>query len=255
MVLSMERWKDKIAVVTGASSGIGASVADALVEQGLTVVGLARRVDRIKERSTHLSNKKGKLHGVKVDMRKENEIVDAFKWIMENLGSVHILVNCAGCSTEALLTEGNTEDWKRIFDVNVLGLCVATKQAVNIMKSNYINGHIIHINSILGHSIQNVSKVNVYPASKFAVTALTETLRQELNTLGSKIKITSISPGLVVTEMTLLNKNFTEERRKAFESRPTLNVEDVADGVVYVLSTPEHVQVHELTIKPIGEPC
>ncbi|KAJ3651610.1 hypothetical protein Zmor_017639 [Zophobas morio] len=121
------------------------------------------------------------------------------------------------------------------------------------MKENKINGHIVHINSIAGHKVINVNAMSVYPASKFAVTALTETLRQELNHLGLKIKVTSISPGFVETEMTVLNKNMTPEREELFRAIPFLKSEDIADGVVYVLSTPEHVQVHELTIKPVGE--
>ena len=86
--------------------------------------------------------------------------------------------------------EGKTEDWKAIFDVNVLGLCIATREAVKIMKENNINGHIVHINSIAGHKLINIPGLNVYPGSKYAVTALTETLRQELNHLGLKIKVT-----------------------------------------------------------------
>lgn len=91
---------------------------------------------------------------------------------------------------EELLTEGKTEDWRKEFDVNVLGLCIATREAVKIMRANNIDGHIIHINSILGHRVAVEPKLNVYPATKHAVTALTETLRQELNSLKSKIKVT-----------------------------------------------------------------
>ncbi|EFA12618.1 farnesol dehydrogenase [Tribolium castaneum] len=254
MVLSMEKWVGKVAIVTGASSGIGAAIAEKLVEQGLTVVGVARRVALIETQAQKLSNKKGKLHAVKADLTVETDVLDAFKWTLENLGPVHILVNNAGILKEELLTRGQSEDWKRAFEVNVLALCIATREAVKIMNAHNIDGHIIHINSILGHHVAIEPKLNVYPATKHAVTALTETLRQELNSLGSKIKVTSISPGLVVSELTLLSKNISEERRKNFEGRPILQAEDIADGVVYALSTPPHVQVHELTIKPVGEP-
>lgn len=153
-------------------------------------MGLARRIDRIEERAKSLSGKKGKLYGVKVDITKEKDILDAFKWIEQNLGPVHILVNNAGCAPESTLVDGETEKWKRVLDTNVLGLCIATREAIKIMRANDINGHIIHINSTLGHVVLPVPNVNLYPASKFAVTALTETLRQELNSLQSKIKIT-----------------------------------------------------------------
>ena len=103
---------------------------------------------------------------------------------------MHVLVNNAGYLSEELLTEGNTETWKRGFDINVLAPCIATREAVKIMRKHDIKGHIIHINSIGGHKVSPVPKVNVYPATKFAITALTETLRQELNALGSKIRVT-----------------------------------------------------------------
>lgn len=103
---------------------------------------------------------------------------------------MHILINNAGCAVAATnLTEGKTEYWKKILDLNVMGLCIATREAVKDMRKNKVDGHIIHINSIAGHTVPHYPNLNVYPASKFAVTALTETLRQELNSIGSKIKI------------------------------------------------------------------
>jgi NADP+-dependent farnesol dehydrogenase len=100
------------------------------------------------------------------------------------------LVNNAGYMKEGLLTEGDTQEWKKEFDVNVLALCIATREAIRVMRTNDIQGHVIHINSIAGHVGPKAPKLNVYSATKYAVTALTETLRQELNTLQSKIKIT-----------------------------------------------------------------
>ncbi|XP_068902387.1 farnesol dehydrogenase-like [Tenebrio molitor] len=253
MVLSMDRWVGKVAIVTGASSGIGKAIAASLVEHGLIVVGTARRSELVEEHSKQLSGKKGKLHGIKADFTKEEDILKTFAWTTKNLGPVHILVNNAGTTKPTNLTEGKTEDWKAVLDLNVLGLCIATREAVKVMKANNIKGHIVHINSVLGHNVFSGAHVNVYPASKYAVTALTETLRQELNHLSSKIKITSVSPGLVESELTTLNKTQSPERKAMLEKMPILKSEDIADGVVYALSTPEHVQIHELTIKPVGE--
>jgi NADP+-dependent farnesol dehydrogenase len=154
------------------------------------VVGLARRVERVEETAKKLQGKKGKLHAVKADISKEEDILKAFKWTSDNLGPVHILVNNAGIIQETNLVGGDTEKWKSIFDTNVMGLCIATREAVKIMQDKKIDGHIIHINSTLGHGIPPLPGLNVYPASKFAVTALTETLRHELRHLGLKIKIT-----------------------------------------------------------------
>ncbi|RZC37292.1 dehydrogenase/reductase SDR family member 11-like, partial [Asbolus verrucosus] len=247
MVLSMERWCGKIAVVTGASAGCGAAIAEVLVKEGLQVVGLARRKERIDELAQKLTGAKGKLYAIKADMTVENDIIEAFRWIKDNLGPVSVLINNAGLSQPNTLIGGNTEMWKRVLDTNVLGLTIATREAIEHMNANEIDGHVIHINSILGHYVAQVPKLNMYSASKFAVTALTETLRQELVALGSKIRITSVSPGPVDTEFaTASNLYENKDYEKLYKAMPKLKGEDVADAVVYVLSTPPHVQVWSL---------
>lgn len=246
----MERWQYKVAVVTGASAGIGAAICKVLVESGLKVVGLARRKERIEKLSKSLENESGKLYAVKADITKEEDICNAFTWISDNVGTIHVLINNAGIFRVSDLLDGQSEAWKSTFDTNVIGLCIATREAAKRMKENNIDGHIIHINSVAGHKVPLGVKGNVYSASKYAVTALTESLRLELNLIQSKIKITSISPGFVKTE-------FLEDSgmpTTMFEGVPYLEAKDVADSVRYVLSTPPHVQIHELIIKPIGEP-
>ena len=156
----------------------------------LQVAGLARRSDLVEKKAKELSGKTGKLYAIKTDLAKEEDILNALKWIEENLGHVHILINNAGLFKDNLLRNGDSALWKQIFDVNVLGLCIATREAVKIMSGHNINGHIIHINSVVGHKVLPFPGSNVYPASKHAVTALTETLRHELNAVDSKIKTT-----------------------------------------------------------------
>ncbi|KAJ8931744.1 hypothetical protein NQ314_015276 [Rhamnusium bicolor] len=189
MVLSMDRWVGKVAIVTGASSGIGAVIAEQLVDNGLQVVALARRKDRLHELAVKLAGKKGKVYPVKADLSKEEDILNAFKWTKENVGPVHILINNAGTTDRVRLTDASTESYNKIIQLNVIGLCIATREAVRDMKANNVDGHIIHINSVLGHQVLGFPS-SVYSASKFAVTALAETLRLELNSLKSKIKIT-----------------------------------------------------------------
>ncbi|CAH1371969.1 unnamed protein product [Tenebrio molitor] len=252
-LISLDRWRGKVAIVTGASAGIGAALAEQLVEEGLQVVGLARRVERVEELAKRLQGKKGKLHACKADISKEQDILNAFKWTSDNVGPVHILVNNAGLTHRTNLTiDGSTEKWREIFETNVMGLCIATREAVKIMQANKIDGHIININSIVGHRILTLPGRNVYPASKFAVTALTETLRHELRHLGLKIKSTSLSPGRVASEFArnaITDPKVLEEMKKF----PRLTSESVANAVLYVLSTPPDVQIPELTIQPMGE--
>jgi NADP+-dependent farnesol dehydrogenase len=136
VVVSLDRWVGKVAIVTGASGGIGAAIAQQLVEEGLQVVGLARRSERVEELAKKLHGKKGKLHAVKADISKEEDILNAFKWTSDNLGPVHVLVNNAGVAENTnLTTQGDTKKWKNVFDTNVMGLCIATREAVNIMKA------------------------------------------------------------------------------------------------------------------------
>ncbi|KAK9887491.1 hypothetical protein WA026_022844 [Henosepilachna vigintioctopunctata] len=250
MVHSMAKWMGKVAVVTGASEGIGAAIAERLVENGMKVIGLARRVELIEENAKKLTGKSGDLHGIKVDVRNTQEILEAFELIEKTFGPVHVLVNSAGIFKNTSLSDGDIEAWKAVLDVNVLGLCVATKAALSSMKKNAIDGHIIHLNSMAGHYVPKLSDVhlNMYPASKYAVTALTESLRIELSSSGSKIKVTSISPGYVRTNL-LKTAGWNDLGDSPF----VLNAEDIAEAAVYVLSTPLHVQIHELIISPMEE--
>ncbi|XP_018575998.1 farnesol dehydrogenase [Anoplophora glabripennis] len=250
MVLSMTRWVGKVAVVTGASSGIGAVTAEALVEHGLKVAGLARRKDRLDALAQKLSNKKGKFYPVKTDISKEEDILKAFKWIKENLGPVHILINNAGTLGKTNLMNGDTEIWKNTLNVNVLGLSIATREAIRDMRANNVDGHIIHINSGAGHQVPNIPNINMYPASKFAVRALAETLRLELLNKKSKIKITNISPGLTDTET--VSADVKEHIRKIGGDQ-MIEPENIADAIIYALSTPPHVQIQELDVRAVDE--
>ncbi|KAK4880620.1 hypothetical protein RN001_008766 [Aquatica leii] len=251
----MDRWRNKVAIVTGASFGIGAAIAEYLVKEEVLVVGLARSQDKLKELSKKLNKDKTYFHFYVTDITKEEDILKAFKWTIDTLGPIHILINNAGITRFSGLTDGKTNTWKEILDTNVMGLCIATREAIQNMKENNVDGHIIHINSVAGHSTP--APMNVYGASKYAVTSLTESLRLQLVSEKSKIKVTSISPGYVETN--LLTSAFAQselpdpQMAEEILKMPALQSEDIAESVLYTLSTPPHVQVHELIIKPVGE--
>lgn len=159
----------------------------------LQVVGLDKNLDRMQQYADNVANKHSKTGNfvpLKCDMTNESDILNSFKFIEENIGPVAILVNNAGLISLNSLIDGDTKRWREILDVNILGLCIATREAIKQMKSNNIAGHIIHINSIEGHKVIFTPVTNIYCASKYAVTALTETLRLELNSIHSKIKVT-----------------------------------------------------------------
>uniref|UniRef100_U5EW40 Putative dehydrogenase n=1 Tax=Corethrella appendiculata TaxID=1370023 RepID=U5EW40_9DIPT len=243
----MERWKNKLAIVTGASSGIGAAIVLELIKCEMIVVGLARRIDKIEALKAQIPGLEKNLHAVKCDVTKEEEILSVFKWIDEQFRGVHVLINNAGVlGTGLTIAPNNSELIRKTFDTNVMGLLWCTREAVQSMKKYSIDdGHIIHMNSVAGHSSPVTTGFHVYPATKHAVTVLTETLRRELLEEKSKIKVSSISPGVVDTEIW--------EGIKIPDDTPYLRSIDVANAVLYVLKTPPHVQVHELIIKPVGE--
>ncbi|XP_053687359.1 farnesol dehydrogenase-like [Sabethes cyaneus] len=242
----MDRWTGKVAVVTGASSGIGAATAKALANAGMVVIGLARRVERVEALKKDLPpSVQESFHAAKCDVSKEEDILKTFRWIEQKFGGVDVLINNAGILRETSLTQADTQKIREVLDTNVMGLVLCSREAFQSMKKRSVDGHIVHINSIAGHQVPNFPGINIYPASKHAVTAITETMRHELRTEGTKIKVTSISPGAVRTEI-LPEIMLTSEV-------PLLKSEDIAEAVLYAVGTPPHVQVHELTIKPVGE--
>ncbi|XP_017777387.1 PREDICTED: farnesol dehydrogenase-like [Nicrophorus vespilloides] len=251
----MDRWHGKLAIVTGASSGIGYAISEELVKKGLQVVGLARRVDRVEALARTLEGQPGKLHARKTDITKESELLESLKWAAEKFGVAHILINNAGVARPVDLITGSSEDFRLVIETNLISVAIGTREVVQKMLEGKVEGHILNINSICGHYVPMLPLNNMYPASKHAITGFTETLRQELFQRGSKIKVTSVSPGYVKTEIGSANGFFDlKEIKELEESAPYLESKDVADAVIYVLGTPQHVQVTELTIRPTGEP-
>ncbi|KAK7864238.1 hypothetical protein R5R35_009508 [Gryllus longicercus] len=260
----MERWRGRVAVVTGASAGIGAAIAYQLQDAGVNVVAMARRADKIQDavnaarkaaESRHRSQigkapERGQLHCVKCDVSKEDEVLEAFKWVKDNLGGVDILVNNAGVGGNTTLTETNTNDWKRILDINILGLSICTREAIQQMKARGVDdGHIVHMCSISGHWLPRSPEWSMYYASKHAVRVLTEGLRKELVAAKSKIRVSQICPGLVRTDFF---DSFLENQDEVWIQNQ-LYTEDIADAVLYVLNVPPHVQIHDIIVKPVGE--
>ncbi|GLV36765.1 Antennal dehydrogenase [Carabus blaptoides fortunei] len=223
--------------------------------EGLQVVGLARRVEMIQEIADQLIDKSGKLYARKCDVTIPEEIILNFKWIKDTLGPVHILINNAGYIKAESILEGNPSTWKTIMDTHLLASTLCSKEAIAQMRESNIAGHVILMNGILGHRIteQRLPIMNIYPCAKYGLTALQELLTQELRYFGTKIKISTMSPGLVHKTEIFVNGNITFLKPELCEKFPHLLPEDVTNGIVYMLSTPPHVQVYELILKPVGE--
>ena len=171
-----------------------------------------------------------------------------FQTIRQQWGGVDVLVNNAGLGHREPLMTGKTEAWREMLDVNVLALCICTREAIKDMSDRNRPGHIIHISSMSGHRVPLYS--GVYAASKYAVRALTEGLRQELREAEQNIKISSISPGFVETEFAEKYSKSKERAKEVYSRFPVLQPEDIANAVWYILSQPDYVQVHDILLRP-----
>lgn len=192
----MDRWHNKIAVVTGASSGIGSACVRDLLSAGLKVVALARRYNTLEKFKESLPvEQQTHYFPIKCDVTDDKQVRETFAWIEKNLNGVNILINNAGIDRNIeLISSDNTKDLKDIVDTNILGVAYCTREAFQSMKSkNVENGHIILINSVAGHTVPNLGismpSFHMYSPTKFAVTAMNEIYRQEFLKHGSKVKI------------------------------------------------------------------
>lgn len=247
----MLKWHDKVAVITGASTGMGAAIAVELAKNKMTVVGLARRKDNIEKLANDNKHLQGKIHAVECDIMKPESIAAAFDWVERNFGGVDVLVNNAGVIRHRHLTDLNVpdEDYLDQINTNFTGMVLTTRRALKTMKEREF-GYVININSIAGHSTPDGVGVkfggNIYGATKWAVTNLTEVLRLELGQ-GKKIRVTSLSPAGTRTDHI---KGIPEE---FLAIAPVMQPSDIADAVVYLLSTKPEINVSELTIHPTGD--
>uniref|UniRef100_A0A3P9BMZ4 Dehydrogenase/reductase SDR family member 11 n=1 Tax=Maylandia zebra TaxID=106582 RepID=A0A3P9BMZ4_9CICH len=168
-----------------------------------------------------------------------------FAAIKEQHKGVDVCINNAGLAHPEPLLSGKTSSWKNMMDVNVFGLSICAHEAYQSMKERHVDdGHIININSVGGYHVYPVPDLHFYMATKFAVTALTEGLRQELRAENTHIRATSLSPGLVDTEfVSRLHSNEPEKVAAMYSEFKPLEPKDIASAVTYVLSAPPHVQV------------
>ncbi|CAI6347523.1 unnamed protein product [Macrosiphum euphorbiae] len=195
-----------------------------------------------------LKGKLGTFYYVKVDLCSEENILEAFNWVKKTFKSVDVLVNNAGVWKQSDLL-GNTNDWKKMFDTNVIGLNICTREAVKIMEELKINeGHIININSVVGHyQFPYMKDLSIYSATKLCVTSITENLRELLGMKNLPIRVTSISPAAVETEMAV------EFGFDKLEGVRMLKSIDIAEAIMYALSAPQSVNIAEIIIRPTSD--
>lgn len=247
----LERWKDKVALVTGASSGIGEAIARGLAGAGLRVAVAARRMERLEKLVQELGQQGGEAVAVQADMADESSVRALFEAVRERWGTVDVAVNNAGTGGMAQFAEADPASWRAQLDVNVLGVSLCTREALRHMEGKE-DALILNLSSIYAHREQ-VPNFSYYQASKFAVKAFTSTLRAELHAKKSPVRVAMISPGLTATEFRekATGGKFTYE--SYFKDFQPLLPQDIAQAALYILSTPPYVQVHDILLSPMGQ--
>jgi NADP-dependent 3-hydroxy acid dehydrogenase YdfG len=237
----------KVALVTGASSGIGAAAALALAAEGAHVAVVARRSERLQELVQHIYERGGKALPVVADVADEDQVGAMIQHVRSTLGRIDILVNNAGVMLLGQIEGANTEDWRRMVAINVMGLMYTTHAVLPTMKEQH-GGHIVNISSVAGRIASAGS--GVYNVTKWGVVAFSEALRQEV--YKDNIRITVIEPGAVATELV---DNITDEEAKQrqqewLQGLTPLESEDIAAAIVYAVTQPARVSINEILIRP-----
>jgi len=245
------RIRGKLALVTGASSGIGQSCARRFAEDGANLILWARRKDRLDRTAEALRGEFGvTVRAEAVDVR-DRAAVNRAAEALAKAGLVpDILLNNAGLAAGlAKLHEGDPDDWDRMIDTNVKGLLNVSRAIMPLMVKRD-TGHVINIGSTAGHWVYPAG--NVYNATKYAVAALTEGM--SVDVAGTRVRISSVDPGHVGTEFAEVRFHGDKERvKKLYEGFRPLSPDDVADAVAYVANLPDHVNVLDMIIVPTAQ--
>ena len=246
----MSTLKGKVALVTGASSGIGSATALALAGAGARIALGARRTDRLAQLEAKIRAEGGDAMSCGLDVAQRPQCEAFVKAAMDRWGVIDILVNNAGLMPLSFLKSLKVDEWERMVDVNIKGVLFCTAAVLGHMRKRK-TGHIVNISSVAGRVVFPAG--SVYCATKYAVNAFTEGLRQELSAR-SNIRVTCIEPGVVATELvnTITDRSLREfvENTKRMEA---LRAEDIADSVLYAVGSPPHVNVNEILIRPITQ--
>lgn len=228
----------KVAVITGASSGIGAGIAQAFAQQQMNVVLGGRNEQRLKEVASSIQeDTQVQVRTFVVDVTKNGEVNNLVNFAQEQFGKIDVLVNSAGQMLSSAVTDGDVDAWDTMLDVNVKGMLYG----INAVLPKFLaqsSGHIINIASISGFEVTKQS--TLYSMTKTAVHTLTQGLEKELAKTG--VRATSISPGMVETSMT---------ESTDWGGRKKLEPKDIAKAAIYALQQPAHVNVNEVTVRPV----
>jgi len=241
----------RVAAITGASSGIGEATAVTLARAGAAVSLAARRGDRIDQLAERIESEGGRALAIETDVTDEEQANEFVRRTKDELGRLDVLVNNAGVMLLGPVIGADTSEWRRMIEVNLLGLLYCTHAALPIMGEQG-SGHIVNVSSVAGR-FANLGSA-VYNLTKFGVNAFSEALRQEV--VGANVKVTVIEPGMVETELLSHNTHpmvLEAAQRMREEVGTPLTSEDIAEAILYAVGGPERVAVNEVLVRPAGQ--
>ncbi|HWY12152.1 MAG TPA: SDR family NAD(P)-dependent oxidoreductase [Bacteroidia bacterium] len=240
-----------LALVTGATSGIGKCTAELFAKNGYNVIITGRREERLNEVKKNIeTNYKVKVLSLCFDIRKQNEVEKAITNLSVDFKNIDVLVNNAGLAAGlSSIQDGNIDHWERMIDTNIKGLLYITKCVSKTMIENK-KGHIINVGSIAGK--EAYANGNVYCGTKHAVDALNKGMRIDL--LPHNIKVSAVNPGMVETEFSIVRFDGDENRaKKVYDGFQPLKPEDIAETIYWMASRPAHVNINDVIIMPTAQ--
>lgn len=240
----------RVALVTGASAGIGKETARTLARAGAAVAVTARREDRLDALVDEIEAGGGRAVAFAADVASLDQVRSVVDSTLERLGAIDILINNAGIMRVAPITENRVEDWTRMVDVNVKGVLHYLSATLPHMLERG-SGHLVTVGSLAGR--RPFPGGAVYSATKFAMRSLSWGLHLELGNAHG-IRVTDIQPGFVSTELLDYDPATASEWDDAWKDRRTLQAEDVARAIEFVVTSPDHVAVSELLVRPTDQP-
>jgi NADP-dependent 3-hydroxy acid dehydrogenase YdfG len=243
---------DTVALVTGASSGIGQATARALAEHGATVALVARRADRLESLGGEIAEAGGTALPIEADVSDREQAEAAVARAVEELGRLDVLVNNAGVMLLGPVADAPVEEWEQMVEVNLLGLMYTARAALpHLLKAAEREprqvADLINISSVAGRMARKGS--GVYNATKFGVGAFSESLRQEITR--RHVRVSLVEPGAVATELQSHNRpEIRDQIEQRFEDMDILQAQDIADAISYVVTRPRHVAINEVLVRP-----
>jgi len=239
--------KDKVVLITGASSGIGKAAAYRFAEMGMKLIITARRLDRLNSIADELKTKfNATVLPIKLDVQNNQEVTREMEQLPDPWNKIDLLINNAGLALKSVkLQEGTIEHWEQMINTNIKGLLYVTHAVLPTMLARG-KGHIINIGSIAGH--ESYLGGNIYVATKHAVRAITKSMQIDL--LGTGLRVSEVDPGAVHSEFSEVRWNEKRKSDDYYKSFTPLTPEDIADAIAYCATRPSHVNVAEIIIMP-----